>query len=246
MIKIEHLSKRFGDLKVFSDLNFQAKTGEVVSIIGPSGTGKSTFLRCINFLEQPEEGIIEIDGLKVDVQHMTEKDAKAIRLKTSMVFQNYSLFKNKTALENILIPLVLVRKMNEDKAHKLAMEYLSLVGLEDKKDQYPSRMSGGQQQRVGIARAMAVNPKVMLLDEPTSSLDPELVGGVLEILKDLATRHSYTTLVVTHEMNFARDVSDRIVFMDQGRIVEEGTPEAIFTQPRNERTRDFLKRMLGT
>lgn len=245
MIKIEHLSKRFGDLKVFSDLNFQAKTGEVVSIIGPSGTGKSTFLRCINFLEQPEEGTIEIDGLKVDVQHMTEKDAKAIRLKTSMVFQNYSLFKNKTALENILIPLVLVRKMNEDKAHKLAMEYLSLVGLEDKKDQYPSRMSGGQQQRVGIARAMAVNPKVMLLDEPTSSLDPELVGGVLEILKDLATRHSYTTLVVTHEMNFARDVSDRIVFMDQGRIVEEGTPEAIFTQPRNERTRDFLKRMLG-
>lgn len=245
MIKIEHLSKRFGDLKVFSDLNFQAKTGEVVSIIGPSGTGKSTFLRCINFLEQPEEGTIEIDGLKVDVQHMTEKDAKAIRLKTSMVFQNYSLFKNKTALENILIPLVLVRKMNEDKAHKLAMEYLSLVGLEDKKDQYPSRMSGGQQQRVGIARAMAVNPKVMLLDEPTSSLDPELVGGVLEILKDLATRHSYTTLVVTHEMNFARDVSDRIVFMDQGRIVEEGTPEAIFTQPCNERTRDFLKRMLG-
>lgn len=245
MIKIEHLSKRFGDLKVFSDLNFQAKTGEVVSIIGPSGTGKSTFLRCINFLEQPEEGTIEIDGLKVDVQHMTEKDAKAIRLKTSMVFQNYSLFKNKTALENILIPLVLVRKMDEDKAHKLAMEYLSSVGLEDKKDQYPSRMSGGQQQRVGIARAMAVNPKVMLLDEPTSSLDPELVGGVLEILKDLATRHSYTTLVVTHEMNFARDVSDRIVFMDQGRIVEEGTPEAIFTQPHNERTRDFLKRMLG-
>lgn len=245
MIKIEHLSKRFGDLKVFSDLNFQAKTGEVVSIIGPSGTGKSTFLRCINFLEQPEEGTIEIDGLKVDVQHMTEKDAKAIRLKTSMVFQNYSLFKNKTALENILIPLVLVRKMDEDKANKLAIEYLSQVGLEDKKDQYPSRMSGGQQQRVGIARAMAVNPKVMLLDEPTSSLDPELVGGVLEILKDLATRHSYTTLVVTHEMSFARDVSDRIVFMDQGRIVEEGTPEAIFTQPRNERTRDFLKRMLG-
>ena len=162
-----------------------------------------------------------------------------------MVFQNYSLFKNKTALENILIPLVLVRKMDEDKAYKLAMEYLSSVGLEDKKDQYPSRMSGGQQQRVGIARAMAVNPKVMLLDEPTSSLDPELVGGVLEILKDLATRHSYTTLVVTHEMNFARDVSDRIVFMDQGRIVEEGTPEAIFTQPHNERTRDFLKRMLG-
>lgn len=245
MIKIEHLSKRFGDLKVFSDLNFQAKTGEVVSIIGPSGTGKSTFLRCINFLEQPEEGTIEIEGLKVDVQHMIEKDAKAIRLKTSMVFQNYSLFKNKTALENILIPLVLVRKIDEDKAHKLAMEYLSSVGLEDKKDQYPSRMSGGQQQRVGIARAMAVNPKVMLLDEPTSSLDPELVGGVLEILKDLATQHSYTTLVVTHEMNFARDVSDRIVFMDQGRIVEEGTPEAIFTQPRNERTRDFLKRMLG-
>lgn len=244
MIRIEHLSKSFDGIDVFRDLNFQAKTGEVVSIIGPSGTGKSTFLRCINFLETPDRGTIEIDGLKVDSENMTEKDAKAIRLKTSMVFQNYSLFKNKTAIENIMIPLVLVRHMDSGEAKNLALEYLHQVGLEDKKDQYPSRLSGGQQQRIGIARAMAVDPKVMLLDEPTSSLDPELVGGVLEILKSLASRHSYTTLVVTHEMKFARDVSDRVIFMDKGVFIEEGSPEDIFTNPQNNRTRQFLNTLI--
>lgn len=244
MIKVEHLSKSFNGVPVFENLNFQAKKGEVVSIIGPSGTGKSTFLRCINFLETPDKGTIEIDGLKVDAEQFTEKSAKAIRLKTSMVFQNYSLFKNKTALENIMIPLVLVRKMENNEAKKLALEYLQQVGLLEKKDAYPSRLSGGQQQRIGIARAMAVNPKVMLLDEPTSSLDPELVGGVLEILKNVTNKHSYTTLVVTHEMNFARDVSDRIIFMDKGNIVEEGPPEEIFTNPKNSRTREFLRNLI--
>ena len=244
MIKVEHLSKSFNGVPVFENLNFQAKKGEVVSIIGPSGTGKSTFLRCINFLETPDKGTIEIDGLKVDAEQFTEKSAKAIRLKTSMVFQNYSLFKNKTALENIMIPLVLVRKMENNEAKKLALEYLQQVDLLEKKDAYPSRLSGGQQQRIGIARAMAVNPKVMLLDEPTSSLDPELVGGVLEILKNVANKHSYTTLVVTHEMNFARDVSDRVIFMDKGNIVEEGPPEEIFTNPKNSRTREFLRNLI--
>lgn len=244
MIKVEHLSKSFNGVPVFENLNFQAKKGEVVSIIGPSGTGKSTFLRCINFLETPDKGTIEIDDLKVDAEQFTEKSAKAIRLKTSMVFQNYSLFKNKTALENIMIPLVLVRKMENNEAKKLALEYLQQVGLLEKKDAYPSRLSGGQQQRIGIARAMAVNPKVMLLDEPTSSLDPELVGGVLEILKNVTNKHSYTTLVVTHEMNFARDVSDRVIFMDKGNIVEEGPPEEIFTNPKNSRTREFLRNLI--
>lgn len=244
MIKVEHLSKSFNGVPVFENLNFQAKKGEVVSIIGPSGTGKSTFLRCINFLETPDKGTIEIDGLKVDAEQFTEKSAKAIRLKTSMVFQNYSLFKNKTALENIMIPLVLVRKMENNEAKKLALEYLQQVDLLEKKDAYPSRLSGGQQQRIGIARAMAVNPKVMLLDEPTSSLDPELVGGVLEILKNVTNKHSYTTLVVTHEMNFARDVSDRVIFTDKGNIVEEGPPEEIFTNPKNSRTREFLRNLI--
>lgn len=244
MIKVEHLSKSFNGVPVFENLNFQAKKGEVVSIIGPSGTGKSTFLRCINFLETPDKGTIEIDGLKVDAEQFTEKSAKAIRLKTSMVFQNYSLFKNKTALENIMTPLVLVRKMESNDANRLAMDYLQQVGLLEKKDAYPSRLSGGQQQRIGIARAMAVNPKVMLLDEPTSSLDPELVGGVLEILKKVTNKHSYTTLVVTHEMKFARDVSDRVIFMDKGNIVEEGSPEEIFTNPKNTRTREFLRTLI--
>ncbi|CAC9929656.1 arginine ABC transporter, ATP-binding protein ArtM [Aedoeadaptatus coxii] len=244
MIKVEHLSKSFNGVPVFENLNFQAKKGEVVSIIGPSGTGKSTFLRCINFLETPDKGTIEIDGLKVDAEQFTEKSAKAIRLKTSMVFQNYSLFKNKTALENIMIPLVLVRKMESNDAKRLAMDYLQQVGLLEKKDAYPSRLSGGQQQRIGIARAMAVNPKVMLLDEPTSSLDPELVGGVLEILKKVTNKHSYMTLVVTHEMKFARDVSDRVIFMDKGNIVEEGSPEEIFTNPKNTRTREFLRTLI--
>ncbi|KXB65217.1 arginine ABC transporter, ATP-binding protein ArtM [Aedoeadaptatus coxii] len=244
MIKVEHLSKSFNGVPVFENLNFQAKKGEVVSIIGPSGTGKSTFLRCINFLETPDKGTIEIDGLKVDAEQFTEKSAKAIRLKTSMVFQNYSLFKNKTALENIMIPLVLVRRMESNDAKRLAMDYLQQVGLLEKKDAYPSRLSGGQQQRIGIARAMAVNPKVMLLDEPTSSLDPELVGGVLEILKKVTNKHSYTTLVVTHEMKFARDVSDRVIFMDKGNIVEEGSPEEIFTNPKNTRTREFLRTLI--
>lgn len=242
MIKITDLHKSFGNLHVLKGIDFQADTGEVIAIIGPSGMGKSTFLRCINYIERPEKGIIEIDNVKVDAEKCTEKEIKQLRLKTSMVFQNYNLFKNKTVLENVMLPMTSVQKLEKDEAKKNALQYIDQVGLMDKINEYPSRLSGGQQQRVGIARAMAVNPKLILLDEPTSSLDPELVLGILEILKNLANEHKRTMIIVTHEMRFARDIADRIVFIDDGKIIEEGTPEVLFTNPQNERTKKFLEK----
>lgn len=242
MIKITDLHKSFGDLHVLKGIDFQADTGEVIAIIGPSGMGKSTFLRCINYIERPEKGIIEIDNVKVDAEKCTEKEIKQLRLKTSMVFQNYNLLKNKTVLDNVMLPMTSVQKLEKDEAKKNALQYIDQVGLMDKINEYPSRLSGGQQQRVGIARAMAVNPKLILLDEPTSSLDPELVLGILEILKNLANEHKRTMIIVTHEMRFARDIADRIVFIDDGKIIEEGTPEVLFTDPQNERTKKFLER----
>ena len=242
MIKITNLHKTFGDLHVLKGIDFQADIGEVIAIIGPSGMGKSTFLRCINYIERPEKGIIEIDNVKVDAEKCTEKEIKQLRLKTSMVFQNYNLFKNKTVLDNVMLPMTNVQKIEKDEAKKKALQYIEQVGLMDKINEYPSRLSGGQQQRVGIARAMAVNPKLILLDEPTSSLDPELVLGILEILKNLAGEHKRTMIIVTHEMRFARDIADRIVFIDDGRIIEKGSPEALFTNPQNERTKRFLER----
>lgn len=242
MIKITDLHKSFGDLHVLKGIDFQADTGEVIAIIGPSGMGKSTFLRCINYIERPEKGIIEIDNVKVDAEKCTEKEIKQLRLKTSMVFQNYNLFKNKTVLDNVMLPMTSVQKLEKDEAKKNALQYIDQVGLMDKINEYPSRLSGGQQQRVGIARAMAVNPKLILLDEPTSSLDPELVLGILEILKNLANEHKRTMIIVTHEMRFARDIADRIVFIDDGKIIEEGTPEVLFIDPQNERTKKFLER----
>ena len=241
MIKIENLHKSFGELHVLKGIDFQAQKGEVVAIIGPSGMGKSTFLRCVNFIERPEKGIVEIDNVRVDVQKCTEKEIKKLRMKTSMVFQNYNVFKNKTVLENVMLPMTSLQKMKKEEARQKALEYLKQVELLDKIDEYPSRLSGGQQQRVGIARAMAVNPKVILLDEPTSSLDPELVTGILDIIKKLAREHERTMLIVTHEMRFAREVADRILFMDDGVIIEEGKPEQIFTNPQNDRTRKFLE-----
>ena len=196
MIKIENLHKSFGELHVLKGIDFQAQKGEVVAIIGPSGMGKSTFLRCVNFIERPEKGIVEIDNVRVDVQKCTEKEIKKLRMKTSMVFQNYNVFKNKTVLENVMLPMTSVQKMKKEEARQKALEYLKQVELLDKIDEYPSRLSGGQQQRVGIARAMAVNPKVILLDEPTSSLDPELVTGILDIIKKLAREHERTMLIV--------------------------------------------------
>lgn len=239
MIKIKGLCKNFGELMVLKDISLEVKEGEVVVIIGPSGTGKSTFLRCINYLENPNEGLIEIDDLKVDFQNISKSEIYNLRKKTSMVFQGYNLFRNKTALENIMEPLIVVKKMNKNKARERALEILGLVGLSDKGDVYPSRLSGGQQQRIGIGRAMSVNPKLMLFDEPTSALDPELVGEVLDVIKKLALDNSTTMLIVTHEMKFAKNVADRIVFMDEGKIVEVGSPENIFNS-KNERTRKFL------
>lgn len=242
MIKVTDLHKNFGELAVLKGIDFQADTGEVIVIIGPSGMGKSTFLRCINYIERPEKGIIEIDNVKVDAEKCTEKEIKQLRLKTSMVFQNYNIFKNKTVIENVMLPMTSVQKIEKEIAKEKALQYLDQVGLLDKVNEYPSRLSGGQQQRVGIARAMAVNPKLILLDEPTSSLDPELVLGILDILRNLANEHKRTMIIVTHEMSFAKEIADRIIFMDDGRIIEEGTPEKIFSNPQNERTKRFLER----
>ena len=242
MIKVTDLHKSFGELAVLKGIDFQADTGEVIVIIGPSGMGKSTFLRCINYIEQPEKGIIEIDNVKVDAEKCTEKEIKQLRLKTSMVFQNYNIFKNKTVIENVMLPMTSVQKIEKEIAKEKALQYLDQVGLLDKVNEYPSRLSGGQQQRVGIARAMAVNPKLILLDEPTSSLDPELVLGILDILRNLANEHKRTMIIVTHEMSFAKEIADRIIFMDDGRIIEEGTPKKIFSNPQNERTKRFLER----
>ena len=242
MIKVTDLHKSFGELAVLKGIDFQADTGEVIVIIGPSGMGKSTFLRCINYIERPEKGIIEIDNVKVDAEKCTEKEIKQLRLKTSMVFQNYNIFKNKTVTENVMLPMTSVQKIEKEIAKEKALQYLDQVGLLDKVNEYPSRLSGGQQQRVGIARAMAVNPKLILLDEPTSSLDPELVLGILDILRNLANEHKRTMIIVTHEMSFAKEIADRIIFMDDGRIIEEGTPEKIFSNPQNERTKRFLER----
>ncbi|KEI78378.1 amino acid ABC transporter ATP-binding protein [Clostridium botulinum A2 117] len=242
MIKISNLHKSFNGVEVLKGINLDIKKGEVVAVIGPSGTGKSTLLRCMNFLEKPEKGIIEIEDLKVDVEKATKQQIHELRLNTSMVFQSYNLFKNKTALENIMEPLVIVKKMEKDKAKERALNILKQVGLEDKKDYYPSKLSGGQQQRVGIGRAMAVDPKIMLFDEPTSALDPELVGEVLEVIKKLAEQDT-TMIIVTHEMRFAESAADKVIFMDGGIIVEQGTPEEVFNNPKNERTIKFLNKV---
>lgn len=239
MISIQNIHKRFGDLEVLKGVSLEVQKGEVIAIIGPSGTGKSTLLRCINFLEKPEEGTITIGDLSVEAKTATKQQIQGLRQRTSMVFQSYNLFKHKTALENIMEPLVAVKNMSKAQAEPIARELIARVGLADKADQYPSKLSGGQQQRIGIARAMAVHPQLMLFDEPTSALDPELVGEVLKVIKDLAENHM-TMLIVTHEMKFAQEVADRVIFMDGGVIVEEGAPSEIFTNPKNERTIRFL------
>ncbi len=244
MIKIKNLHKSFGNLRVLTGVNFEAQKGEVVVIVGPSGTGKSTFLRCINFLEIPESGVLEIDGDVIDAGKPTkEADLIAFRKHSAMVFQNYNLFKNKTVIQNVAMPMINVQKMDKNTANQEAMNLLRQVGLEEKANEYPSRLSGGQQQRVGIARALAVNPSILLFDEPTSSLDPELVSGILDLIKKLAKAHNQTMLIVTHEMRFAFDVADRIVFMNNGTIIEEGTPEEIRNTSGKIHIRRFLEQL---
>lgn len=243
MLKINNIYKSFGTLEVLKGIDLSVEEGEVIALIGPSGTGKSTLLRCINLIEMPEAGTIELDGFTIDVQTASRDDILKLRAKTSMVFQNYNLFKNKTVLQNVMLPFLIRKEMDKSQAEAEAIELLDKVGLSDKLNEFPSRLSGGQQQRVGIARAMAVKPKVMLFDEPTSSLDPELVGGILDIIKGLVVAHKQTMLIVTHEMHFAEQAADRVVFMDQGQIIESGTPQDIFHNPQNERTYKFLESM---
>ena len=240
MLEIKGLRKSFGELEVLKGIDICAERGEVVAIIGPSGTGKSTLLRCINLLEKPQQGIIRIGDAVVNAEKFSAKDEQRLRRKTAMVFQNYCLFKNKTVLDNVLLPMILVQKREKKEAEGEALRLIEQVGLLDKKNEYPSRLSGGQQQRIGIARALAVKPDVILFDEPTSSLDPELVDGILELIRELAGEHKCTMLIVTHEMRFAMDISDRIIFMNEGEIIEQGTPEELVNQAKHERTRRFL------
>lgn len=251
MIKVNQINKYFGELHVLKDINLEIKKGEVVVIIGPSGSGKSTLLRCINYLEKIQEGTIEIEGKPIGLvksggklKEMPEKQLNEMRSQVGMVFQNFNLFPHRTSAENITMAMQTVKNMKKSEAKMIAKELMNKVGLSDKSEVYPGNLSGGQKQRVAIARALAMKPKVMLFDEPTSALDPELVGEVLSVMKDLA-KEGMTMAVVTHEMGFAKEVADRVVVMDEGRIIEEGSPEIIFSNPKNQRTREFLSKILS-
>ena len=239
-VKVENLKKNFGSLEVLKDINMEVKEGEVVCLIGPSGSGKSTFLRCLNKLEEPTAGVIIVDDY--DLMAKTS-DINKIRENIGMVFQQFNLFPHLSVLQNIMLAPVDRKRMTKEQAEEKAKKLLDRVGLLEKADVYPARLSGGQQQRVAIARALAMEPDIMLFDEPTSALDPEMVGEVLEVMKQLAAE-GMTMVVVTHEMGVAREVADRVVFMDGGYIVEEGTPEEVFGNPQNKRTQDFLNKVL--
>jgi ABC-type polar amino acid transport system ATPase subunit len=240
MIKVNSLSKSFGNLEVLKKIDIEINKQEVVCIIGPSGSGKSTFLRCLNILEKPTSGEIWIEGKNIMDKHTNINN---IRQNVGMVFQHFNLFPHKTALENITLALLKIKKYTKVKAEQHGMKLLEKVGLSEKAHQYPCSLSGGQQQRVAIARALAMEPKVMLFDEPTSALDPEMVGEVLQVMKDLA-KEGMTMVIVTHEMGFAREVADRILFMDHGFILEEGRPEELFFYAKQKRTQEFLKMVL--
>lgn len=240
MIKIEYLKKSFNDNIVLHDVNLQIKKGECVCVIGPSGSGKSTLLRCINLLESPEEGSIEVDGENI-LDPKTQIDE--YRKKVGMVFQHFNLFPNMTVKENIMLAPMHCLKLSRQKCEEKAMALLKMVGLEQKQDVYPGKLSGGQKQRVAIARALAMNPEIILFDEPTSALDPEMVGEVLAVMRELENK-GMTMIVVTHEMGFAKEVSSRVIFMDQGEILEDKSPEVLFENPEHRRTKTFLSKVL--
>ena len=242
MLKLTNVHKSFDKTEVLKGISLDVEKGSVTAIIGPSGAGKTTLLRCINFLEKADSGQLDFDDLHLDLEKVSKKTMLEIRRKTAFVFQNYNLFANMTALENVMEGLVTARKIPKAEAKDRALKALEKVGLRDKANFYPSSLSGGQQQRVGIARAIAVNPEVILFDEPTSALDPELTGEVLNVIKQLAVEGT-TMVIVTHEMAFARDTADRVIFMDKGLIVEEGSASEIFTSPKEARTRQFLQRL---
>ncbi len=243
MLKVENVHKAFGQNKVLKGVSFDVEKGDVITILGASGSGKTTLLRCLEFFEKADEGKVELAGIEADLHTATKATAHNFRQHTGFVFQNYNLFNNKTALENVELGLVKGHKVDKKKAHELAKKALDKVGLSDRYDYYPCELSGGQQQRIGIARAVAFEPDVVFMDEPTSALDPELVGEVLETIKKLA-ENGTTMVIVTHEITFARDVATKVIYMDGGVIVEQGTSQDIFTRPKEERTRQFLSRFL--
>ena len=243
MIEVKNWKKSFGSNQVIKGVDYRVEIGDVVAIIGASGSGKSTFLRTLNFLEKAEEGILTLDDITLDMSgKISKKDILNVRRNTAMVFQGFNLFSHRTALENVMEALIVVKKMNKDDAKKIAKEEFARVGLQDRMNYYPHQLSGGQQQRVGIARALALNPRVILFDEPTSALDPEMVGEVLDVIRSIS--HQGTTLIiVTHEMAFARDVADRVVFFSDGVILEEGPAKEFFANPKHDRTRQFIQRI---
>ena len=240
MLEIRNLRKAFGPLQVLKGIDLDVNKGDVVAILGSSGSGKTTMLRCLNFLERADAGTMDFDGRRIELHRATHAEINALRRRTGFVFQNYNLFANKTALQNVTEGLIIARKMPRRTAEELAHAQLVKVGMEDRADYYPSQLSGGQQQRVAIARAMAADPEILYFDEPTSALDPELTGEVLTVMRQLA-REGRTMLVVTHEMDFARHVANRVVFMEQGVIVEQNTAEAFFNDPKQPRTQEFLQ-----
>ena len=244
VLEAKGIEKSFGSARILKGIDISLEKGDVVAVLGRSGSGKTTLLRCLDFLEKADKGTLFFDGVSHDLSTITRREIRDIRLKTGFVFQNYNLFSNMTALENVMEGLVTARGWDKRKAEKKAMEELEKVGMAEWKDHYPIQLSGGQQQRAAIARALATEPEVIFFDEPTSALDPELTGEVLGVMKDLAN-DGMTMLVVTHEMGFARKVASRVVFMEEGRIVEEGESETFFSSPREERTREFLKSIMS-
>ncbi|SJL84851.1 amino acid ABC transporter ATP-binding protein [Vibrio palustris] len=242
MIKLNNIHKKFGDSDILKGINLEIQSGEIIVVIGSSGTGKSTLLRCVNFLEQPDRGTIQIGDVTINAAKHTSKEVTALRRQTGFVFQNYALFSHMTAQQNIAEGLITVQGWDKRKAYEQAQTILNDIGLGDKGESYPAALSGGQQQRVGIGRAMALKPELLLFDEPTSALDPEWVGEVLALMKRLAKEHQ-TMLVVTHEMQFARDVADRVIFMAEGSIVEQGSPQDIFDNPQDPKLKKFLNQV---
>ncbi len=240
MLKVNNLQKSFGELQVLKGIDLTVEKGDVIAIIGPSGSGKTTFLRCLNFLEKADEGIMEFDNQIYDLKKIKHKEIAQIRRKTGFVFQNYNLFANKTVLENVTLALTVVRKTEKKKAEEIGRYFLDKVGLSDKLSNYPAQLSGGQQQRVAIARALATDPEIIYFDEPTSALDPELIDEVLNVIKNLA-KESMTMIIVTHEMNFAKNVSNKTIFMDKGTIIEQGNSIDLFSHPQQERTKQFIR-----
>lgn len=242
MLEIKHLYKTYQNLEILKDVSFNVEKNDVISIIGPSGSGKTTILRCLNLLTD-SKGEMIFDGKHYDLSKVNKKDIEEVRKKTGFVFQNFNLFLNKTALENITEGLIVARKVDKSEAIKKAEEMLKKVGLYDRKDNYPSQLSGGQQQRVAIARALALDPEIIFFDEPTSALDPELINEVLEVIREIA-KEGMTMIIVTHEMNFAKSVSNKVIFIDNGKIIEEGSPEDIFINPKEDRTKEFLRSVI--